>query len=196
MAENNSRQGGSSSWKQGILKRPLPEICVFAMMPSNLLAPPAPTAGLWLRGLNPNLTVRIAVALSGTGQRDRPVYPALPGTANITPYTMTTSGQVLFQRPLTLAPQTLPATAVLGPGYRQGDDAANPDYGASGADGALIEVSIDPTQYATLGTTANLLVTVTGDYTGHWWDVEAIVKLLGALEISSADPIVISTGGL
>ena len=101
---------------------------------------------------------------------------------------------MLFQKPLNLVPQTLPAAYTMGPGMRIGSDGTDPEYGTNGADAALIEITVDPASYAATFFDGRLFLAVTADYIGPWWDVETIMKLFGALELTTAEPYLIATG--
>lgn len=197
MSRTVSRAGGTTAYKEGVLKRPLDIVNVFSLGPSGGSGDNnSYVQRLWLQGLSPNLSVVATFALAGQGNRDMPTYPALPGSVRCTPYTMTTSGQVLFQKPLTLVPETLPAAFGFGPGMRIGSDGANPENGTNLCDGCAFDVMLDASQYNNTNINGNIICAVTAHYTGSWWDIDAIENLLGYLNIINTDPKFIQTGGL
>jgi len=197
MSRTTQRQGGTGSYKEGNLKRPLQEVNAFNLGPgAGAGTTGLKTARLNLQGITPNLSVLITVGLAGQGNRDMPSYPALPGTCKVIPYTMTTNGQVIYQKPLTIAPQVLPASYALAPGMRIGDDGAHTNLGSNMCDGCLIEIEVSADEYANTGVVGNIICAVTAHYTGPWWDIDAIQNMLGYLNISNADPVFIQTGGL
>jgi hypothetical protein len=67
------------------------------------------------------------------------------------------------------------------------------DFGTSGGDGALIEVVIDPADYAGVIMEGALNVFVEADYNGQWWDIDAIQTLFGQLVLTGNDPTRIHT---
>ncbi len=197
MSSNVARQGGTGSFKQGILKRPLPPVTVFTFKPAGTGVAVETTAKLRLRGLSPNLNVIVSagIVLAGNQVNVEPFYPPLPGSMKVTPYQQTADGSILYLKDLTLAPAILPASYTLGPGLNIGATADNPDYGVNLADGAIIRVTIDPAPYEALTLDGTVIVAVTATYNGDWWDVETISNMISNLTIDAGTPIPIATAG-
>lgn len=197
MSKNTSRQGGTTSYQQGVLKRPLPVVTAFLFdnFPDGFITAPK-TAKFRLRGLSPNFNLQIAAGIISSASNDTPNYPALPGTLKVTPYVQTADGDILYLKTLTLAPQVLPASYALGPGLLIGATADNPEYGNNLADGAVVEVEIDPAQYATLNIYGRCVVAITATYNGDWWDIETISNMISQLTIDSVTPLKIQTAGV
>jgi len=198
MSKNTSRQGGSTSYQQGNLKRPLPVVTValFDNFADGFITTPK-TATARIRGITPNMNVQIAAGIILGASNQQPLYPPLPGTLKVTPYVMTADGEILYLKSLTLAPQVLPASYSLGPGLLIGATADNPDYGTSLCDGAIVEVEIDPAQYATsVGMYGRCVVAITATYNGQWWDIETFSNLVSQLTIDACTPLKVQTPGV
>lgn len=199
MSRNNSREGETTGFRHGNLRfklRPVTGINFDSGNPDN--AEGIVSLKWWLRGLSSLLNVFITGAIAPAEGTIRPNYPALPGVMQVTPYSKTAGGTVLFGKPLGLVPQSIPHTFVLGAGFRQGGAGTVPvggDYGASLGDGALIEVFLTPTEYEAVDLAGNFVLDVTADYNGAWWDVDAIQKLFGELTIDSTNILKVQTAG-
>ena len=201
MPENASSTGGASAWKEGILKRPLAPILIYDV---GLFGSPGEQGSiaietslrLRLNGVDPNLTIAIAAAFTPTD--NSPVIPPAPNAAQlrVRPWFRMPNGEYLFMRDLTLAPLVLPASLALGSGFRQGGEPVEIDYGIALGDGADIFITADPAVWADTGLVGSIKVLITAWYTGPWWDVQAISKLMGALKVDQVDPKRIATGGL
>jgi len=197
MSANANRQGGTNSYKQGVLKRPLPPVTVFSFQPAGTGVAVETTAKLRLRGLSPNFNVIVSAGIvqAGGSVNVEPQYPPLPGSLKVTPYQQTADGTILYLKDLTLAPQILPASYTLGPGLNIGATADNPDYGVNIADGAIIRVTVDPAPYLPLTLSGTIIVAVTATYNGDWFDIQTIEQMISQLTIDSGTPIPIATAG-
>lgn len=200
MPDNASSTGGASAWKEGILKTPLAPILAFDV---GLFGAPGEqgsiatetTMRLRLNGLDPNLTIAIAAAFTPT--ENAAVIPPAPDAASlrVRPFFRMPNGEYLFMRDLTLAPLVLPASVALGAGFRQGGEPVSIDYGIALGDGADIFITADPAIWNGTNLVGSIKVLITAWYTGPWWDIQAITKLMGALKVDQVDPKRIATGG-
>jgi hypothetical protein len=147
------------------------------------------TSRLKLNGLSPNLNISIAAGVVYTDGGFVRYYPANPGTLNIIPFQETSDRFKILLKPLTLTPPVLPCAFGLGAGWRIGGNLVNTELGINQADGCLVEITIDPAGYVGEPIAGNLIVSVNAEYNGSWWDVEAISRLIGAVNISGTDKI-------
>ncbi len=196
MGRPANREGGASGYQTGNLRFKLDAIIPFLLSSAYPATTGIKTQRLILNGLSSLLNVQIHVAIRPAEGIDRPDYPALPGTVQVTPFAKTKDGGIMYLKPLGLVPQTIPHQFDLGGPNRQGGSGALPvggNFGTSGGDGALIEVVIDPAEYAGGPLEGALNVFVEADYNGQWWDIDAIQTLFGQLRISGNDPIRIHT---
>ncbi len=196
MGRPANREGGATGYQTGNLRFKLDAIIPFLFSSAYPASTGIKTQRLILKGLNSNLNVQIHVAIRPPQGMDRPNYPGLPGTVQVTPFAKTKDGGVMFLKPLGLVPQTIPHQFDLGGPSRQGGSGPLPvggNFGTSGGDGALIEVVIDPAEWTGTVNEGALNVFVEADYNGHWWDIDAIQTLFGMLSISGDDPVRIQT---
>jgi hypothetical protein len=196
MSRPANREGGTKGYQTGNLRFKLDAVIPFLFSADYPVTTGIKTERLLLRGLSSLLNVQIHVAIRPADGMDIPAYSALPGTVQVTPFAKTKDGGMLFLKPLELVPQTIPHQFNLGGPSRQGGSGAlsvGGDFGTSGGDGALIEVVIDPADYAAGSLEGALNVFVEADYNGQWWDIDAIQTLFGQLALSGNDPTRIHT---
>ncbi len=192
---NSGNQQGTEGFKAGNLKRQL-ETIPIAMLDATVSGDDEAsdlTQRLWLTGLNGNLKVMIACGVQSDEFSSMPFpYVADPGTIQLYPCTKFPDSQKVFLRPVFQDPtNVLNVNAPLPQQIPYGWEAQFTE-----ADQVMIEVIIHAAQWATQNVTGNIVVQVTVEYNGAWWDVDAIEYVMGQVQLNgSAEFPTIGTGG-
>ncbi len=196
MSRTSSSQGEASSYRYGRLKRRLPGAVLFRFAASELPNTGVFTKKVRLEGLSSLLNVSIACGLQ-QGEGGTPVvYPAAPGTIQVTPFVNPPDIRApLPIKPLTLVPQTLPHGFAIAGGFavNGGTFPLMGQFGMCLADGADIEVTVDAAEYQGTGLAASMILVCAAEYNGSWWDVDAIENLLGDFRVSGTKSTLLGT---
>ncbi len=196
MSLTSSRQGETTSWVYGGLRRRLPAGTAFTFVNGGEGgASGVITKRCRLLGVNTLLNIGIAAAIVADEGRAKVIYPALPGTINVIPFVKPPDTGFLFMQPLSFVPQNIPRMFVLAAGFDP-NGGPFPLEGVNGlgfCDGADIEITVDAAQYVGAKLDGDLVLQVTADYNGHWWDTATISNLLGGLSVTELKPDKINT---
>jgi hypothetical protein len=188
----NTQVGGTDSFQSGSLKRRMPAVEVARMDPTIISGPLAlpQTVRLLLKNLYGVLDIQIACGLAGIdGTRVRPTnYPPSPGTLQITPLnnfpdTGPTYLRPLFQDPAAASNENHPLPQDLPFGWEFD----------TRADQCEIEVVIN-NSWGLTGLNGRLLVEVSLEYDGAWWDNKSIQYAMGQVNMDQVQSVLVGTG--
>lgn len=192
---SGTKQGSTDTFKVGSLKRRLDPITIALL---NTVAPTDSVdrfaARLLLTGLNTDLTVHVAVAITNDNQTpiEPANYPVNPGTIQLIPRVIPPGAppmwlRQVFQDPAAVDNKNHPLAMDIPFGW---------SFEPEGADEVIIDLACTAGAYIHSQIVGQLVVQVTVEYTGTWWDTKAIMYALGQVRLSGApDPRVIDTGG-
>jgi hypothetical protein len=186
---------GTEGWKEGNLRRYLQSVAIFQLHPEN--GGIDAVSRLWLTGLSGNLKVQISCGMlpAGDGSNNTPfAWP--PGGGNIQLYPCTKFPDVgqrhVFLRPVFQDPTNVTNTNAPLP--------QELPFGWEGAftlaDDVMIEVNMVATNFAGTALTGSVVVQVVVEYNGAWWDIAAIARAMGKVNLTGAgNPAPFGTGG-
>jgi len=191
MGKDFSREGGTTGPGTGNISRWLDPVTAFSLTSNGSGETGELTAIIKLKGMNPNLIAEVGTSIIPPDGGNQVLYPASPGTIACYPIYKHTRTAQSYMRPLRLTPPSIPWQYVLGAGHVSGGD----DLIASGGSEYEFRIVVDTTQYSNTNIDGGLVVLAKVTYNGHWWDVEAIQRLIGAVTLEGANPVAIETGG-
>lgn len=179
-----NRLGGSNTYKCGELKRRLDPVTVM-IADGTLLFQPVPaliTRRVILKGMSGDLNIQIAAALvSATDGTAIEASAVVNGTANIqlTPVVWTGNQAKIFLRPVfqdpfaTVGNTNNPLPQDLPFGWEFSTE----------ADEVYIDIKLNPS-LAPVSTSFNVVVAVTVEYNGQWWDTKAVQQSLSQVQLT------------
>ncbi len=175
---------GTEGWKNGNLRRYLPSVAVFTLDSTTAQSADVQTRRLWLTGLSANLRVQVscgAIRNDDGGNNDPFVWPAGGGSMQIYPVTKFPDiGQrriflrPVFQDPTNTTNTNAPLAQELPFGW-EGEFTLGDDL--------MIEVSLDGAIFFNTQIDGQVIVQVAVEYNGAWWDIEAISKAMGKVNL-------------
>ena len=187
---------GTAGWKEGNLRRYLQSVAIFQLDPTT-----GPEGGntqrLWLTGLSAVLKVQIACGMipAGDGGNNTPfAWPAGGGTLQLYPCTKfpDVGQRHVFLRPVFQDPTNVTNT--------NAPLAQELPFGWEGAftlaDDVLIEVILNQGNWSGSALAGSIVVQVVVEYNGAWWDIAAIEKAMGKVNLmGTGNPLFFGTGG-
>lgn len=144
------------------------------------------TQRVWLRNLSKNVSLLVQTGFVNTASTQNlvPTYPALPGTLQITPVTQGDgSDQYLYGNPVFSTPAFTGALTI-----------PNGWEWQSVSPLAAIDVTVNPTPWPT-ATAGMFVLDVIAEFTGAWWDAQAVAQLLNKITVEPAFTQFHKTGG-
>ena len=188
---SDTRIGGTNSYKLGCLKRRLDPVIVANFAQFALGNATVFNAQVVLKGLSGDLNVHIAAAPVGS-TNSTPILPSaiLPGWAEmqLTPAIICGNQpriylRPVFQDPFAVAPNSnnpLPQDLPFGWEF------------STEADEVYIDITIN-NALSPINVDGSVIVQVTVEYNGQWWDSKAIQAALGQVQLTDCSPIVLGT---
>jgi len=197
------REGSTSSYRRGSLKRRIPSIRIAEFSNSETPNGTNPTGRIKVRGLEGSMKFMVSCGIVSPEGDETPIeasaYPAGGATMQITPTTQFPDlppmwGRPVFQDPTSTTntnqpqPQDLPFMWMV-----DGDE----------ADGFVVDVAItnfdvnESNPWGNSNVNGILVLQLTVEFIGDWWDTKAIEFAMGQIRVSPGQtPIpIISTGG-
>lgn len=190
---SDTRIGGTNSYKVGALKRRLDPVIIANLtsaLPTDLLIP---TQRLVLKGLSGDLNIQIIGAPVGLTD-STPIIPSqIPAgfaTMQLTPVVVCGNQpkiylRPVFQDPFAVAPNSnnpLPQDLPFGWEF------------STEADEVYIDIAFKD-GFVPLNINGNVVVQVTVEYNGQWWDTKAIQAALGQVQLTDCQTLMIGTAG-
>lgn len=181
----NISKGGTGSYKAGDLKRRLDPVPVFLLdsfVEGNPEATPV-AARVRLKGLHKCLELRIGVGIPGREAGD---FPTNPGTVQLTPAgKMPQTDQRIpvrpvFQNPAGAINENDPLPQNIPFGWE----------GTTNEDEVWIDVTLNGAEWATEGVDGRVMVYVTVEFNGNWWDIAAIDRALSNVTLEPMGDVV------
>jgi hypothetical protein len=188
---NSTAQGGTQGIAIGELKRRLPRVTPF-LIKSSVIGTETTTIltkRLLLSGLTGNLKVLVA---AGSPNHEASWFPALAGTMQLIPATKyrdqdyPTFLRPVFQDPTATFGTNAPVPQNIPFGWQ---------FESEESDLVYIDVVIDAAQWFNSEKDGEIVVNVTIEYDGSWWDTDTIRQALAKVVLHQCDPDIIGTGG-
>jgi hypothetical protein len=187
---------GTEGWKEGNLRRYLQSVALFELDPTTTPGENV-TRELWLTGLSGNLKLQISVGMIREGD-----------DGNSTPYVWPADGGTVQLYPTTKFPDVGQRRVFLRPVFQDPTDVTNTNeplpqelpFGWEGAftmaDDVMIEVTLNAAAFASTALTGQVVVQVVVEYNGAWWDIAAISRAMGKVNLTGGSvPQKFGTGG-
>jgi hypothetical protein len=181
---------GSQGFRRGSLRRHMSPIKVADMTTG--LADTGINVTLLLKNLSSDLNILIALGAVGTDQKPvRPnQYPANPGNLQLTPKLRLEEMPPLWMRPVFQDP-----TLASNQNHPLPQDIPFGWEGSTNSDEVEIGIVVPQGVWAAIAVTGSLILGVTLDYNGQWWDTQAVQYALSIPTLTTIAPGYIQTGG-
>jgi hypothetical protein len=187
----DSRIGGTNTYKVGGLKRRLDPVIVANLVSLQALGTGTPLQRLVLKGLSGDLNIQIAAAPVGLTD-STPIIPSqVPAgfaTMQLTPVVVCGNQpkiylRPVFQNPFAAAPNSnnpLPQDLPFGWEF------------STEADEVYIDIQFTMA-LAPSNANGNVVVQVSIEYNGQWWDTKAIQAALGQVQLTDCQTLTMGT---
>ena len=186
-----SMEGGSKSYKHGILKRRIPAVILARLDPLTVGNVATTTKQLVLKNLNGDLNIQIAASFSATsdGTAILPaVIPAGAATIQLTPVVNTPNAGKLYLRPVFQDP-----TAASNENFPLPQDFPFGWEFKTRTDEVYIDVIINNSLFNGTFLDGQIVIAVTIEYDGEWWSTEAVQYAISQVQLTGTQPQNIGT---
>jgi len=197
MYSPQTAEGSTNSIKRGVLKRRLPAVILARLDPLTPAASAVVPFRLQLKNISGDLNCHICGSFSSPTDGS-PINPAFLGpgavTMQLTPSVLTPNAGRIFLRPVFQDP-----TAAQNENHPLPQDLPFGWEFQTEADEVYIDVNANQSLITSIqtGLDGQLLVQVTVEYNGQWWDIKAAQEALSRviLQGSGGTPFILGTAG-